>query len=87
MSRHASDEGDTTTSWPLWVLIGLIVVLAAIFLPPLTRQSTAASLCIALAPDDTSTVRWSLNPLLLPHWQCALDDGSVIDLGWWPVSN
>lgn len=86
MTRHASDEGDAERSWPVFALIGLIVALAAVYLPPLTRQSTAADLCTAQAGDETSTVRWSLNPLPLPHWQCELDDGTVIDLGWWPVS-
>jgi hypothetical protein len=45
-------------------------------------------LCLAAAPKDI-TVAWSLAPLPLPHWQCAIqrDSGDqIIDLGWWPVS-
>lgn len=86
VSRHASNEGDAGRSWPVWVLVAVVVALAVLYLPPLTRGSTAADLCVAAAGDESNAVRWSLAPLPLPHWECAID-GTVIDLGWWPVSN
>ena len=80
-------DEDSGPSWPVWVLIAVVVVLAAVYLPPLTRASTAADLCLAQAPTETAVVSWSLAPLPFPHWQCTVDGSSeVIDLGWWPVA-
>jgi hypothetical protein len=62
------------------------LLLLAIFVPPLTRASTARELCLAGAGAGT-TVSWSMSAFPLPHWQCAIHNGSseqVTDLGWWP---